>query len=74
MQELSHHLLGERVQLLKISVLTPLCSRGLSLPCAEVLLVEIANDFSAPVTVDWTAESAGEKKIELGGSWVVWIK
>lgn len=59
------------MQLLKISVFTPLCSRDLSLPSTEVLLVGIANDFSAPVTVDWTAETAGEKKMELEGSWVV---
>lgn len=62
------------MQLLKISVLTPLCSRDLSLPSTEVLLVKIANDFSAPVTVHWTAETAGEKKVELEGGWVVWIK
>lgn len=73
MHKLSHRLFGEGIQLLKTSVLTPICSRGLSLPCTEVLFVEIANDFSTPKYVDWTAETAGEKKAELEGRWMVWI-
>lgn len=62
MCKLSHRLFGEGTQLLKTSVLTPVYSRGSSLPCAEMLLVEIANDFSAPKHTDWAAETAGDKK------------